>query len=280
MKLPLLLGGLLLVYGVLLGPFATHMQQRPVEVKLGYMPHPQILKVTSADLDLVVAEAAVVKVLFYYGTLIDKLRENVIIRPEFLNMYRTLDTVTQLDPYNSDAYYFLQASFTWDIGRIREVNELLEWGMQHRTWDPWLAFYLGFNHAYFLKDYRTAAVYMQQAAELSGNPLFTNLAARYFYESRHTDLGMTFLDEMINSAKDPAVRRSYEIRRLALMAVDVLEKALEAYSIKHNSPAGSLDDLVKGGFIDKIPSDPYGGQFYMDDTGRVRSTSKFANPNS
>lgn len=278
MRLQIVLIVLLVVYGVLLRPFAQHMQQRPVEVKLGYLPNPQVLKITSADYNLAVAEGAVVKVLFYYGTLIDKLREKIIIRPEFYNMYRTIDTVTQLDPFNSDAYYFLQASFTWDIGRIHEVNELLEWGLAHRTWDPWLAFYLGFNNAYFLKNYQKAAVYMQQAAEISGNSLFTKLAARYFYESRQTDLGLMFLDAMIQKAKDPAVRRTYEIRRQALLAVDAIEKALQAYSTRHQVEARSLEDLVKKGFLENIPPDPYGGQFYLDQAGRVRSTSHFANP--
>ena len=150
--------------------------------------------------------------------------------------------------------------------------------MAHRTWDPWLAFYLGFNNAYFLKDYPKAAVYMQQAAEISGNSLFTKLASRYFYESRQTELGLVFLNAMIQKARDPAVRRTYEIRRQALLAVDVIEKALRAYRSKHQVAAKSLENLVSGGFLVKIPADPYGGKFYLDQTGRVRSTSHFANP--
>jgi hypothetical protein len=36
----------------------------------------------------------------------------------------------------------------------------------------------------------------------------------------------------------------------------------------------SLDELVKSGMLDKIPNDPYGGQFLMLENGRVYTTSK------
>lgn len=270
---------LVLAYGFLILPFSSYLAKRPIEIKLGYLPHPQVLKVTVSDQALLVAELAVVKVLFYYGTLVEKYDKKVIVRPEHANMYRTLVTATQLDPYNMDAYYFAQAAFTWELKRIAEVNELLEYGIKYRTWDPWLQFYLGFNNAYFLKDYRNAAHYMKRAGELSNNSLFTKLAARYFYESDQTDLGLAFLDSMIVQAKDKAVKRTYEVRRDALLAVSQLEKAIEEFRSRTNRSVHDLDELVRAGLLERIPTDPYGGRFYLDEQGRVRSTSKFANPN-
>jgi tetratricopeptide (TPR) repeat protein len=270
---------LVLAHGFLLLPFSTYLAKRPLEIKLGYVPHPQLLKVTVADQALLVAEMAVIKVLFYYGTLVDKYQKNVIVRPENANMYRTLVTATQLDPYNMDAYYFAEAAFTWELKRFAEVNELLEYGIKYRKWDSWLYFYLGFNNSYFLKDYGKGARYLQRAAELSNNPLFTKLAARYYYESEQTDLGLAFLDSMIAQAKDKAVKRTYEVRRDALRSVSQLEKAVSAFRSRTNRPPHDLDELVRTGLLDRIPTDPYGGSFYLDDKGRVRSTSKFANQN-
>jgi hypothetical protein len=190
----------------------------------------------------------------------------------------TLVTAVKLDPYNMDAYYFAQASFTWELKRITEVNKMLEYGAKYRKWDGWLYFYLGFNHAYFLKDYRNGAKYLQRAAELTGNPLFTKLAARYFYESKQTDLGLVFLDSMIAQSKNKAVKQTYEVRRDALLAVSNIEKAQTAFRDKAKRPARSLDELVKAGLLKRIPNDPYGGEWYIDKKERVRSTSKFANP--
>ncbi len=270
----------LLVYGFLVLPFADFMADRPLEVKLGYLPHPQLLKILSADHDLIVAQSAVVKVLFYYGTIVGHFMENVIIRPEHANMYRTLQTATQLDPYNMDAYYFAQAAFTWQLERIDEVNTLLEHGAKYRTWDPWINFYLGFNHAYFLKDYGRAAVYLQRAGELAPeNALFSRLAARYYYESDQTKTGLAFLEAMIAEAKDGAVKQTYTVRRDALLAVFALERAQASFVAKVGRQPKSLDELLQTGFLQRIPKDPYGGKFYLDENYRVRSTSKLAGDN-
>lgn len=270
----------LLGYGLLILPFTGYLANRPLEVKLGYLPHPQLLKILSADHGLLLAETAVVKVLFYFGTIVGKFQENVIIRPEHANMYRTLQTATQLDPYNMDAYYFSQAAFTWELNRVAEVNALLEHGIKYRTWDPWMFFYLGFNNAYFLKDYGKAAGYLQRAGELAPeNALFSRLAARYYYESDQTELGLTFLETMIAEAKDRAVKQTYTVRRDALVAVLTLEKAQTAFTAKTGRQPDSLQELVQAGFLRQIPDDPYGGKFYLDGKKRVRSTSKLASPN-
>ena len=269
---------MLLGYLILLPRYVDFLRERPVEVKLGYMPHPQVLRATVADQRLVVAQWIVTKTLFYYGTLVDKFHQNVIIRPEFANMYRTLMTAIKIDPYNMDAYYFTQASFTWELQRIEEVNHMLETGLQYRTWDPWIPFYMGFNCAYFLKDYERAAIYMKKAAEISGNPLFTNLAARYFYESAQTDLGMVFLNAMIAQAKDEIVKQTYVLRRDALLAVVTLERKMVEFEERYGRKITDLNELIDTGLLAAVPDDPYGGEFYLDETGRIRSTSKFAKP--
>jgi tetratricopeptide (TPR) repeat protein len=275
-----LFASFLLAYAFLILPFTGFLAQRPLEVKLGYLPHPQLLKVLSADHGLLLAEMAVVKVLFYYGTLVGKFQENVIIRPEYANVYRTLQTATQIDPYNMDAYYFAQAAFTWDLKRIVELNVLLENGAKYRTWDPWIYFYLGFNKAYFLKDYAGAAKNLQRAAELAPeNVLFARLSARYYYESEQTDLGLVFLDAMIAEAKNRAVKQTYKVRRDALFAILTLEKAQTVFTSTMGRQPKSLSELISTGFLRQIPEDPYGGKFYLDEADRVRSTSKLASPN-
>jgi tetratricopeptide (TPR) repeat protein len=255
------------------------MVERPVVVKLGYLPNPQLLKISVADHGLLVAQMAVVKVLFYFGTVTEKFFvNNIIIPPETANMYRTLVTANQLDPYNMDVYYFAQAAFTWEHKRIAEVNELLERGMKYRTWDSWLPFYLAFNYSYFLKDYQKSSKYMQKAAEMTKNPLFAQLAARYYYESNQTGFALAFLDSMIAQAKDKRVKLILQVRRNALQSVVDMERTLAEFRSKTGRQAHVLEELVHAGLLERIPDDPYGGKFFIDEQGRVRSTSKFANP--
>ena len=262
-------------YALLVVPFSNYLSNRPVAVKLGSIPDARVIRIFAADQIYLVANYAVTRVLFYFGTLVDMDKRKVAVRPEHFNMFRTMETVVKLDPYNMDAYYFMQAAFTWELGRAQDVNRVLAYGMKYRTWDYQLPFYAGFNAAYFLKDYKTAAAYFQRAAELSGQQLFTTLSARYFYEAGETGLGIAFLDTMTRGAKDPKVRKVYELRRNALKAVQELEEAVALYrQIRGVLPSG-LHDLVAAGLIARIPVDPYGGAFYLDTTGRVRSTSKF-----
>ena len=272
--------GLLISFSLIIFPFTTYLKNRPVEIKLGYLPHPQIVKIISGEHRSTSAAFTVLRVLFYYGTILQKFNDNVIIRPEFKNMYKTLAGAIHIDPYNMDAYYFAQAAFTWELGRIHEVNTLLEKGLVYRTWDYWLPFYLGFNQAYFLKDYEKAAVNMQRAAEISGNPLYANLASRYFYESEQNEFGLKFLDAMLQGAKSQSVKKTYEMRKQALISVLQIEKALSAYRNRFGRLPVELTELVQSGLLVKLPADSYGGTFFLDEQGKVRTSSKFVAPTS
>lgn len=263
-------------YLSLIVPFTGYLKHRPTMVKLGYTPEADVLKLVSGDQATLLAEMCILKVLFYFGTVTDSSGVKMASKPEYYNMFKTLETGIKLDPYNMDSYYFAQAAFTWEIGRARDVNRLLMYGMKYRNQEWTLPFYIAFNDAYFLKDYAGAAKYMRIAADLSHQPLLTNLTARYFYESGRADLGILFLENMEKSAPDKKVKNLFEIRRKALLAVKVLSDAVGRFkSVKGRMPSG-LTELVSTGIIGVIPVDPYGGEFYLDNGGMVRSTSKFA----
>lgn len=267
---------LLIAYVLVVIPLSGHLQNRPVEVKLGYTVDADGLRIIAGDQRCALAELTVLKVLFYYGTLVGKWQGNVLIRPEYYNMFKTVETAIRLDPYNMDAYYFLQAAFTWEIGRAADVNRVLDYGMKYRTEDWQLPFYAGFNAAYFLHDYTKAAEYMQKAAELSGNPLFARLASRFFFEAGHSGLGIVFLDSMIQGTKDPQLKKVYEMRKEALLGVEKIHEAVKVFLARFGRMPAKIVDLVSSGVLDKIPADPYGGTFYLDEQGNARATSKFA----
>lgn len=265
-----------LAYALLIGPFSNQMNMRPVAVRLGYMPHATVLKLAFSDFKQLLAQQAVVRVLFYFGTLIDPDRRAVKTVPEFFHMFTTLQHAVRLDPYNMDAYYFTQAAFTWELRKIREVNDMLDHGMEFRTWDAQLPFYAGMNAAYFLKDYATAARYLQLAAKRSGDPLYTNLAARYLYEAGQTKTGLAFLDVMEKNVLDPRIKKLYRMRREALQQVDLIEQAVATYRKKYTRAPTDIETLIAAGYLAKAPKDPYGGYFYLTSEGIVRTTSKFA----
>ena len=278
MRFPIILALLLILLAVTIVPFSQSVTSRPIAVKLGYTPDAAVIESIVGEHQYLAAQLTVSRVIFYYGTLVEKLNNRVSLQPEYFNMYKTLETAVKLDPYNLDAYYFAQAAFTWEINRIDDVNSMLKYGMKYRSWDYQLPFFIAFNSAYFKKDYPTAAKYMARAAELSKQPLYGNLAARYFYDAGRTDLGLIFLDSLIQNEQNEKVKKIYQVRKQALMAVRVLENAVSRYREVHGVIPKELSLLVKNRLLTEIPPDPYGGTFYIDPDGSIKSTSKLAYP--
>lgn len=267
---------LLCSYLALIVPFSTSLANRPVVVKLGSLPDAEVLKLAAGEHRHLLAQYAVVKVLFYYGTLVERFQQKVVLKPEYHKMFKTLQTSSKLDPWNADVYYFTQAAFTWELKKIAEVNEMLNYGMKYRTWDYQLPFFAGFNAAYFQKDYAAAALYYKKAAELSRDPLATKLTARYFYESGQNELALEFIKFMQMRTTDRKLISLYETRKQALAAALTLQDGVEEYRRKFGRAPSSLSDLTAKGLLKAIPADPYGGVFYLDEKAMVRSTSKFA----
>ena len=267
---------LLFLYAAIIIPFTGYLKSRPISVKLGYLPDAEVLKAFVGDQRYLLAEMTIIKVLFYFGSVIENIQNKIETVPEYFTMFKTIETSIKMDPYNEDAYYFAQAVFVWEARRPADVNRLHLYGMKFRTEDPNLPFYIAFNAAYFLKDYATASHYMKKAAEMTGNSLYSNLTARYFYESGRTDIGIVFLDSMEKSSRDKNIKQLYRIRKEALQAVRKLENAVDRFKRDHRRMPVDLEELVSRGLISAIPDDPYGGRFYLSKNGMIRSTSKFA----
>lgn len=267
---------LLLAYAANVSYLARYLEQRPVAIKLGYTPSAGALKLVCGDQRYAIAEWNVLRVIFYFGSLIEKRQNNITIPPEYYNMFKTIQTAIELDPYNMDTYYFAQAAFSWEAGHAEDVNRLLDYGMRFRTWDYYLPYFAGFNAAYFLKKPKEAATYFKKAAELSGNPLFANLAARYLQETDQTKIAISFLIMMIEKATDKNEKALYTTRLEALMAAQHIVDGIEQFEKKYDRKPMTLQELVTANLLPKIPADPYGGTFYLDDKGKVQTTSKFA----
>lgn len=267
---------LLLGYAALIGPFAGYMHRKPTMERLGQVPSVKLLQFVSADQKQLAGASLVFKVLIYFGGLFEDDQVKFTSPPDYPAMSRMLHAAVALDPYNMDAYYFAQSILVWDVGQIKAANDLLDYGMKYRTWDWYLPFFAGFNHAYFLKDYAAAAKYYRMAGELSGQPLFINLAGRYMHEAGETSLALSYLSAMAKSASNPGIKKIYLLRLDALEKVRAIEIARDGYTRAEGHLPRSVDELVKSGYLKSFPQDPYGGAFYLEPDGKVQSTSKFA----
>ena len=234
-----------------------------------------MLQFVAADQKQLFAASMVMKVMMYFGGLMENEPGRHKLPPDYQTMSRIIHGSVKLDPYNMDAYYFSQALLVWDVGAYRIATDLLAYGMKYRTWDWYLPFFAGFNSAYFLKDYQGAANYYQKAADLSGEPLFASLAGRYMQKSGQTELAIIYLTTMAKSAKNQAIKNSYLLRLKALQAVRIIEIARDAYLQAGGNLPVSVEELASLGYIKNIPVDPYGGKFYCEPDGKVTTTSNF-----
>jgi hypothetical protein len=252
------------------------MKSKPVEDKLGLVPKAEALRLLAGDQKQVVGELLILKVLMYFGGMLDKDQAKIATPPDYQAMSRIIHAAVKLDPYNMDAYYFAQSILVWDVKQFKVANDLLEYGMKYRSWDWYLPYFAAFNDAYFLKDYQSAAKYYKITADLTGDPLFMNLAGRYLNEAGHTGLAVAYLSAMAKSAKNPAIKKTLTIRLQALEASRTIELARDAFYRSHKRLPSSVSELVEQGFLKETPVDPYGGVFYLEPDGKVRTTSKFA----
>jgi tetratricopeptide (TPR) repeat protein len=253
------------------------MREKPIEEKLGFVPSVKVIRSLSADQKELAAASLVLKVIMYFGGIIDKQQSNVITAPpDYLGMSRILHGAMYLDPYNMDVYYFAQSFLTWETKQVQVANNMLENGMKYRTWDWYLPFFAGFNNAYFLKDYPKAAYYYKRAAELTGNELYISLTSRYLQSSGQTELAVAYLSTMLKSARDETAKKTFRVRLDAFREVLRIERARDEYVTMNGRLPKSVDELISGGLLSGKPVDPYGGHFYLESDGKIATTSKFA----
>ena len=240
--------------------------------KLMLLPSKEMTRVISFGHETLAAQLICYNSMFFFGSL-EKPPTPATLR----ELYHTLDTVTYLDPYNMDGYYFANGMLSWNISFLEPLNELLLRGMAHRPWDWQLPFFYGFNQFYFLKKPKEAAVYFEKAYQLNPkNAFLPTFIARLYYEADATEAAIAFLEEMIRTAENEKLRKFMLVRLEALQAVSLIEQAVKLYVKKYGTFPQNLEALVDRGLLKGIPSDPYGGEFYLDEKGRVGTTSKFA----
>ncbi|PKN13754.1 MAG: hypothetical protein CVU69_00855 [Deltaproteobacteria bacterium HGW-Deltaproteobacteria-4] len=268
----------LVAYLAILGPFTQAMKEKVTAVKLGISPHPKVLQVLFPDYQEFLAASSLGRIIQYYGALVDPAADpgKVLRVADYPAMSRAVHSALHLDPYNMDGYYFGQSILVWDAKQYKLATELLEYGMQYRTWDWQLPFFAAFNQAYFLKDRAAAARLYMRAGELSDATLFKSLAGRYLQEAGETQMAIDYLVTLEKSARTPVIKETLQVRITAFQTVLSIEEARDHYAEEKGHPPADIVTLVTSGYLSTKPIDPYGGEFYLDERKQVRTTSNFA----
>ena len=114
-----------------------------------------------------------------------------------------------------------------------------------------------------------------KAASKPGVPrYYTTLAARMSLYGGDILAGIVFLQEMIERTNDPFSKKHWKFRLECLKKIAFLESKVLEYKEKYNTAPKSFNDLIEKKLLKEVPSDPYGGRFFINERGRVYTTSK------
>lgn len=175
-----------------------------------------------------------------------------------------------LNPAHEDNYYIAAAILPWN-GEFDASQYVLERASQVRLHDWQPPFYLAFNYYYFLKDPAMGAALLNDAAPRVNNQqnawALQNVAARWLEKGYDTATAAHMVSGMAKNAP-PGVFRDYLHKRAErLEDLALLQNLAIQYKEKYAKPPLSLDDLVKSELIDKLPVDPLGKGFKLDEKG-------------
>ncbi|OGW38824.1 MAG: hypothetical protein A2010_03915 [Nitrospirae bacterium GWD2_57_9] len=190
-------------------------------------------------------------------------------------LYNILDASTGLDPYFLDPYYVANANLTWGAGMVEETNVLLGKGSHYRDWDWQLPFFRGFNYFYFLGKNNEAAQSLLEASRRPGaNPLFASLAAKLMFKENKTEEAVLFLEEIVKTTEDNVLKKLYLVRLESLKAILALEQAVAVYKKRYGIAPVKIEALIQKGVLNELPKEPYGGKYYIDPQGAIKTTKE------
>jgi tetratricopeptide (TPR) repeat protein len=199
-------------------------------------------------------------------------------------LYPIVDAITDLDPGHGYAYQ-VAATILSGVGRVEESNRILEKGIRNVPDRYILPYHRAFNAFYYDGDWKGAGAWAEKAARTPGAPahIRQNVIA-YYVKGRRADAAIAFLEQALEEARDPDTRKALESQLLqAQLERDAvrLEEGVAKWRERHVIGPLSLGQLVADGLLEAVPPDPHGGELYVDDDGRIRSTAnpfRFARP--
>ncbi len=186
-----------------------------------------------------------------------------------------VEVVTDLDPRHGYAYQ-VGANMLSSVGLVGDANAILEKGTRNVPDRYILPFHRAVNAFLYEGDHALAGRWFEVAARTPGAPAhLRDYVLAQYVKGNVAEAALSFLRQLESEAQDDESRKS--IRSQILRATLEREAApLEAAAARFRDRYGirpvALEQLVHDGLISAIPPDPFGGSYYLDAEGRVRST--------
>jgi len=248
-------------------------KQKPIIKKetLALKFDPKVIKLSFPAFSECISDIIYMRLCVFFG---EKMFTNV--EPQNWGwILNNINTITTIDPYYFDPYYMTGTIISWEVPKslLNEVNEILKKGLNYVS-DFRIPFFLGFNYFYFLDNKEKGAYYLKIASERKNSPKYLPLLiSRLYTKSGKIDTAIAITEEQLKREKNKDYRKLLEKRLKALYILKQLQSALNLYQKKFGYCPKTLQELKQKGIIDKIPKDPYEGEFYIEKDCRIWTTS-------
>jgi len=225
----------------------------------------------------VASDYIMLKILTFMGAKL--LEDKQLTDEEWQTVYLSLKQVTNLDPRFMDPYVVAAMSLPYEADMVEEANELLKQATRARPENRHPFFFLWYNYFFLLNDPKTAGFYLQQAAQKEGAPgHYGTLAARMHLYAGQFENSIILLKQLLAETTNPTRKKHIETRIEVTKKIAFLEHKIKIYRERYQKNPAKIGDLLSSGLLKKLPKDPYGGDFYIMENGRVYTTSKMVEP--
>jgi hypothetical protein len=238
------------------------MQARAPDPDILYFASPDAIKKMALGYEGLLADIYWMRAIQYYGR-----REESERRPvRYKNLAAMLDITSTLDPDMLDVYragsIFLAEPDPVGAGQPEQAVALLDKGIARHPAEWRLRLDKGFIYFWFLKDYRHAGQAWLDGSRLAAAPPWmAGLAAMALSRGGEIETAKMLWRQQLEQSERADIR---ENARNHLASTEVaetlwtLEFFIEKYKEKAGRPPRQLEDLVRAGFLRRVPVDPSG----------------------
>lgn len=171
-----------------------------------------------------------------------------------------------LNPRQEDNYYIAAAILSWEE-QTEAAQKVLKLATDARYWDAMPPFLLGFNEYYFYDNPTRGAELLEIAAERTediNKRTFKRVASKWYTSQSDPSVAIGILNAMKQSSEDDEFRSYLDARIVQVEGLAEIDEAIKNYiNIIGVSPT-DINFLVRMGVLEKIPHDPFGKGFIID----------------
>lgn len=191
-------------------------------------------------------------------------------QPAFFHFF---GVITALDPRFSFpyAYAVLVLPFSRNVpDRIDRAVEIGERGMRFADPDWRIPFYLGVLYHAYRDDFPRAAALFDLAAQTTEvPPAARSFSLNYGIAPKFRPRVAAYWRETAENTSDSALRARAETYVSRMELFDTMQRTVDAFARSHDRMPQDLDEIVRAGFLDRVPDDPFGTGFALVDDGVV-----------